>query len=108
MSAEFRGTSSLCRVERKAERAFISTISQHLLENLVDVLGSSEHQYIAARHSDKDHEHIHVAIKKIHPESFRIHSPAWDHQKLFTAGRAREAELGPRNPRTRASNSRDP
>jgi hypothetical protein len=35
-----------------------------------------------------------VAINKIHPESFRIHSPAWDHQKLFTAGRVLERELG--------------
>jgi hypothetical protein len=34
-----------------------------------------------------------VAINKIHPETFRIHSPAWDHQKLFAAGRALEAEL---------------
>ncbi|MFZ1864827.1 MAG: hypothetical protein WAU39_11440 [Polyangiales bacterium] len=38
----------------------------------------------------------------IHPESFRIHSPAWDHQKLFTAGRALEAELGLRPLRSRA------
>ena len=56
------------------------------MENLVETLGFAEHQYIAARHNDKDHEHVHVAINKIHPETFRIHSPAWDHQKLFTAG----------------------
>jgi hypothetical protein len=50
----------------------------------------------------KGREHIHVAINKIHPESFRIHSPAWDHQKLFTAGRVLEAELGLRPLRSRA------
>jgi len=66
---------------------------RHVVENLVDTLGFSEHQYIAARHNDKDHEHVHVAINKIHPETFRIHSPAWDHQKLFAAGRGLEAEL---------------
>ena len=66
---------------------------RHVVENLVDTLGFSEHQYIAARHDDKDHEHVHVAINKIHPGTFRIHSPAWDHQKLFAAGRALEAEL---------------
>jgi len=66
---------------------------RHVVENLVDALGFSEHQYIAARHNDKDHEHVHVAINKIHPGTFRIHSPAWDHQKLFAAGRALEAEL---------------
>ena len=65
-----------------------------VVENLVETLGFSGHQYIAARHNDKDHEHVHVAINKIHPETFRIHSPAWDHQKLFTAGRVLEVELG--------------
>jgi len=67
---------------------------RHVVENLVVALGFSDHQYIAARHNDKDHEHVHVAIHKIHPGTFRIHSPAWDHQKLFTAGRALEMELG--------------
>jgi hypothetical protein len=64
------------------------------VEQLIDVLGFSEDQYIAARHNDKDHEHVHVAINKIRPESLRIHSPAWDHQRLFTAARALETELG--------------
>jgi hypothetical protein len=67
---------------------------RHVVEDLVDTLGFSDHQYIAVRHNDKDHEHVHVAINKIHPQTFRIHSPAWDHQKLFTAGRALEMELG--------------
>ncbi|UCH30193.1 MAG: relaxase/mobilization nuclease domain-containing protein, partial [Myxococcales bacterium] len=49
---------------------------------------------VAVRHSDTDHEHILVAINKIHPETFRIHSPAWDPQKLFTGARALERELG--------------
>jgi hypothetical protein len=74
-----------------------------VVENLVETLGFTGHQYIAARHNDKDHEHVHVAIHKIHPETFRIHSPAWDHQKLFTEARALERELGltPLRSRTR-------
>ena len=67
---------------------------QQVVDRLVDTLGFSEHQYIAVRHSDTDHEHIHVAINKIHAETLRIHSPAWDHQKLFTGARALERELG--------------
>ena len=67
---------------------------RRVVEHLVETLGFSGHQYIAARHNDKDHEHVHVAINKVHPETFRIHSPAWDHQKLFTAGRGLEVELG--------------
>jgi hypothetical protein len=72
------------------------------VENLVETLGFTGHQYIAARHNDKDHEHVHVAINKIHPQTFRIHSPAWDHQKLFTAGRGLELELGLTPLRSRA------
>jgi hypothetical protein len=63
---------------------------RRVVENLVETLGFSGHQYIAARHNDKEH----VAIHKIHPETFRSHSPAWDHKKLFTAGRVLEAKLG--------------
>ena len=85
--------------DRRLERKEL----QQAVESLVDTLGFSEHQYIAVRHSDTDHEHIHVAINKIHPETFRIHSPAWDHQKLFTGARALERELGlaPLQSRTR-------
>jgi len=67
---------------------------RHVVEKLVDTLGFSEHQFLAVRHNDKDHEHVHVAINRIHRETFAIHSPAWDHRKLFTAARALEAELG--------------
>jgi hypothetical protein len=75
---------------------------RRVVENLVETLGFSGHQYIAARHNDKDHEHVHVAINKIHPETFRVHSPAWDHQKLFTAGHDLEVELGLTPLRSRA------
>ena len=85
--------------DRRLERKELKQV----VESLVDTLGFSEHQYIAVRHNDTDHEHIHVAINKIHPETFRIHSPAWDHQKLFTGARALERELGltPLRSRTR-------
>jgi len=84
--------------DRRLERKEL----QQVVERLVDTLGFSEHQYIAVRHDDTDHEHIHVAINKIHPETFRIHSPAWDHQKLFTGARALERELGLTPLRSRA------
>ena len=85
--------------DRRLERQEL----QRIVDRLVDTLGFSEHQYIAVRHNDTDHEHIHVAINKIHPETFRIHSPAWDHQKLFSGARALERELGltPLRSRTR-------
>ncbi len=90
---------SLHSEDRRLERAELGQV----VDRLVGTLGFSEHQYVAVRHSDTDHEHIHVAINKIHPETFRIHSPAWDCQKLFTGARALERELGltPLRSRTR-------
>jgi hypothetical protein len=43
---------------------------RHVVEDLVGTLGFSEHQYIAARHADKDHEHVHVR-KSPHPGTWR-------------------------------------
>ena len=85
--------------DRRLERGEL----QQVVDRLVDSLVFSEHQYIAVRHNDTDHEHIHVAINKIHPDTFRIHFPEWDHQKLFTGARALERELGltPLRSRTR-------
>jgi hypothetical protein len=88
---------SLHPEDRRLERGEL----QQVVDKLVDSLGFSEHQYVAVRHSDTDHEHIHVAINKIHTETFRIHSPAWDHQKLFTGARVLERELGLRPLRSR-------
>gem|GEM_PF-2876241 len=78
----------------REDRSLNAKELQCVVEHLVDTLGFSEHQYNAVCHNDKDREHIRVAINKIHPETFRIHSPAWDHQELFTVARALERELG--------------
>jgi hypothetical protein len=37
--------------------------------------GLGQHQYIAVRHSEQEHEHLHVAVNKIHPETLKIHHP---------------------------------
>jgi hypothetical protein len=41
----------------------------------VRAAGLEEHQYIAVRHSEQEHEHLHVAVNKIHPETLKIHHP---------------------------------
>jgi hypothetical protein len=41
----------------------------------VKAAGLEEHQYIAVRHSEQEHEHLHVAVSKIHPETLKIHQP---------------------------------
>ena len=75
-------------VRAKGDRTYHLVISFHPedrrltpaeLENVVrravEAAGLEEHQYIAVRHSEQEHEHLHVAVNQIHPETLKIHHP---------------------------------
>jgi len=75
-------------VTAKGERTYHLIISFHPedrrltppeLENVVRravrAAGLEEHQFVAVRHSEQEHEHIHVAVNQIHPETLKIHHP---------------------------------
>lgn len=61
---------------------------------LCDALGFGEHQRISAVHHDTDDLHVHVAINKIHPTRFTIHSPGRDFRILAQTCLQLEAEFG--------------
>ena len=48
---------------------------EDVVRRAVRAAGLGEHQYIAVRHSEQEHEHLHVAVNKIHPETLKIHHP---------------------------------
>ena len=48
---------------------------ENVVRRAVEAAGLEEHQYIAVRHSEQEHEHIHVAVNQIHPETLKIHHP---------------------------------
>ena len=48
---------------------------EDVVRRTVRAAGLDEHQYIAVRHSEQEHEHLHVAANKIHPETLKIHHP---------------------------------
>jgi hypothetical protein len=48
---------------------------EDVVRRTVRAAGLEEHQYIAVRHSEEEHEHLHVAVNKIHPETLKIHHP---------------------------------
>jgi len=52
-------------------------------DELVKAIGLEAHQRMSAIHTDKDHLHIHVAINKVDPESFRNVSPSSDKRQLM-------------------------
>ena len=57
-------------------------------------LGFGEHQRIVATHKNTDNFHMHVAINKVHPTTFRCHSPSWDFRKLPRIARELERKYG--------------
>ncbi|MGH7020544.1 MAG: relaxase/mobilization nuclease domain-containing protein, partial [Brevundimonas sp.] len=54
-------------------------------DHLVRSIGLGEHQRISAIHDDTDNLHVHVAINKIHPTTFRNVTPFMDAHKLMVA-----------------------
>jgi hypothetical protein len=61
---------------------------------ITKALGLAEHQRIVAVHEDTDHLHMHLAINKIHPSTFKIHNPYWDYLALDAACASLEQKHG--------------
>jgi hypothetical protein len=57
------------------DRRLIPAELEDVVRRTVQAAGLGEHQYIAVRHSEQEHEYLHVAVNKIHPETLRIHHP---------------------------------
>ena len=65
-----------------------------VVRRAVDAVGFGEHQYIAVRHSDQEHEHVHVAVNQIHPKTRKIHHPWRDVEAFKALASELEVELG--------------
>jgi len=65
-----------------------------VVRRAVDAIGLGEHQYIAVRHSDQEHEHVHVAVNQIHPKTRKIHHPWRDVEAFKALASELEVELG--------------
>ncbi len=57
-------------------------------------LGFAKHQRISAVHEDTDHFHLHIAINKIHPKTFRSVEPYYPYYKLDSLAKALEIKHG--------------
>ena len=57
-------------------------------------LGFNEHQYVLVAHEDKKHFHIHVMVNRVHPETYKAHTPYRDWITLDAAARSLEAKYG--------------
>ena len=57
-------------------------------------LGYKGHQYVIVAHDDKRHFHIHVMLNKVHPVTFKAHTPYRNWIILDAAVRSLEAKYG--------------
>jgi hypothetical protein len=60
----------------------------------LDQLGYKDHQYVVVAHDDKKHFHIHIMLNKVHPETYRAHTPYRNWITLDAAVRTLEAKYG--------------
>ena len=67
---------------------------EQVVRRAVKAAGLDEHQYIAVRHSDQEHEHVHVAVNKIHPKTLKVHHPWKDIERFRDLATELEQELG--------------
>ncbi len=66
---------------------------QTVADRMLERLGLSEHQAFIALHRDRDHEHIHIAVNRVGPDT-RVWKPSYDVFKQQDAARELERELG--------------
>ena len=73
-------------------------LSREQAEDIEDTictgLGFAEHQRVSAVHQDTDHFHLHIAINKIHPTTFRCVEPYYPYYKLDSLAKELEIKHG--------------
>jgi len=57
-------------------------------------LGFTDHPRVVGTHIDTNNFHMHVAYSRIHPKTFKAHSPEWDYRALEKTSRAMEQKYG--------------
>ena len=51
-------------------------------KSVLNALGFGEHEAVFAIHTDKDHQHIHLVVNRVHPVTGKTHNPNFDYDKL--------------------------
>lgn len=62
--------------------------------NFAEALGFAEHQRVVGTHVNTDNFHMHVAFNKIHPETYKCHTPVRDFFTLESVCRTMERKYG--------------
>lgn len=70
------------------------SVIEAIEDRVVHSIGLSMHQRISVVHHDTDNLHIHVAINKIHPQTFNMMEPYHAYKKLAEVAQRLEGEYG--------------
>ena len=81
-------TISLSPEERLDREAVFQVVDRTLRD-----LGLDEHQALIVAHDDTDHQHVHVMVNRIHPETARYWRDSHDYTRLERSLRHQEREL---------------
>lgn len=63
-------------------------------EHAIKSLGLDGHQYVLAVHVNTDNIHCHVAVNRIHPETFKSRNIEWANRTIHLAARQSEIKHG--------------
>ena len=63
-------------------------------DTICAAIGFGEHQRVSAVHQNTDNWHLHVAINKVHPRTFRNIEPGYDHYRLRNAAPSWKSGMG--------------
>jgi MobA/VirD2-like, nuclease domain/TraI-like middle domain len=104
VAAEMRATAAQApRVEKPVYHLSISapreeTLSREQWEEVADRvlkdLGLEEHQVMLVAHQDREHEHVHLVVNRVHPERLRAWDNSHDYRRIERSLRRIERERG--------------
>ena len=98
-----RATAALGRTDKPVQHFSISLppdehLSREQWEQVIDTtlrdLGLEEHQALIIALRDTDHEHIHLLVNRVHPETLRAWDRWQDRRRLMASMRSQELALG--------------
>ncbi len=98
-----RSTAALGRTDKPVEHISISLppdehLSREQWEQVIDTtlrdLGLEGHQALIVAHRDTAHEHIHLLVNRVHPETFRAWDRWQERRRLMASLRGQELALG--------------
>ena len=70
------------RHQFRGRRETVAGQMEDIEDTICAAIGFGEHQRVSAVHQNTDHWHLHVAINKVHPPTFRNVEPFCDHYRL--------------------------